>query len=196
MRKERLKGMVFGIIVTLTLVFAVPAIANTITTTIQVTYRGLCISVNGQTVVPEQEPFIFNGRTFLALRDVAEALGAEVRMNEITNVIEITTVAGITPTVPPATTVPPETLPAGVSATNRNQRPTNPAITREQAEDIAVQWLRGQGITDTRRDGSVVMDFERGRWIWELEHQNRTYEWDFYIDVMTGEIVHTERDRR
>ena len=81
------------------------------------------------------------------------------------------------------------------SNTNRNQRPTNASITRERAEQIASGWLSQNGITDARRDGGTSMDFEYGRWVWEVEYQNRTHEWDFYIDVNTGEVVNVKVER-
>ena len=185
------------------IILSATVLAASVTTAIQVTYRNIAVSINGKTIATEQEPFIFEGRTYIAIRDVAEALGVEVRFNEITNTVEINTpqAAQTSPsqTVPPQTapsqTKPPRTpsVPAGAAA-NRRQRPTDPSITRERAMEIAVDWLRANGITGARRDGGVSMDFERGRWVWEVEYELGRQEWEFYICVMTGEVVYVDID--
>jgi len=190
MRKERIKGLIAGVVVALLITTTVPALAASVTSAIQVTYRNIRLVVDGRTITTQQEPFIFEGRTYVALRDVAEAFGAQARFNEITDTIEITSRQNTQPT-PPQTQTP--SVPAG-AATNRNERPDNPTITRERAIEIAVAWLSANGITNARRDGGVSMDFERGRWVWEVEYQQGRQEWDFYICVMTGEVVHVDID--
>jgi predicted secreted protein len=49
---------------------------------IEVTYRDISIQVNGKPVVADQEPFIFQGRTFVPLRFVAQALGQNVTWDD------------------------------------------------------------------------------------------------------------------
>ena len=208
MFKDKLKGIVIGVVAVLILTAAVPALASSVTSAIQVTYRNIGVTVNGKSVVTEQEPFIFEGRTYLAVRDIAEAFGMEIRFNEITNTVEITAPqtsqtsppAQSPPTqaspTPPAQTPPAQTSPTPPvgAATNRQQRPTNPSISRERSMEIAEDWLRQNGITGAWRDGGVSMDFERGRWVWEVEYELGRQEWDFYICVMTGEVVHVDID--
>ena len=179
----------------------VTALASSITTSIQVTYRNIGVSVNGKTVTTEQEPFIFEGRTYLAARDIAGALGMEIRFNEITDTLEITapqTAQNTTPQNAQNATVhtsPQQKPPVPAEAAqDRKQRPANPSITRERAQEIAVEWLNANGITGARRDGGVSMDFERGRWVWEIEYELGRQEWEFYICVMTGEIIYVDID--
>jgi predicted secreted protein len=49
---------------------------------IEVTYRDISIQMNGKPVVADQEPFIFDGRTFVPLRFVAQALGQNVTWDD------------------------------------------------------------------------------------------------------------------
>ncbi|MEI6310185.1 MAG: protease inhibitor I42 family protein [bacterium] len=49
---------------------------------IEVTYRDISTQVNGMPVVADQEPFIFEGRTFVPLRFVAQALGQNVTWDD------------------------------------------------------------------------------------------------------------------
>jgi hypothetical protein len=59
------------------------------TKTITVTYRNITIYVNGQKKTPEEEPFIYNGRTYVPLRFIAEALNKEVKWDGVNNRIDI-----------------------------------------------------------------------------------------------------------
>lgn len=51
---------------------------DNITKTIQVTYRNISIQVNGKIIPSEQEPFIYQGRTFVPLRTIGEAVNKKV----------------------------------------------------------------------------------------------------------------------
>ena len=89
------------------------------------------------------------------------------------------------PAQPPATT------------SNRNTRPTNPAISRDRAIEIAHAELARHGLTGTFR--SVSMDWERGQWVWEVELRTNSAnrwqrEFEVYVNVNTGAVVHTEFD--
>lgn len=79
---------------------------------------------------------------------------------------------------------------------NRNNRPTNPAISLERAIEIAQADLARRNITATfRRDSG--MSWERNQWVWELEFRPTTGrgEIEYYINVTTGAIVKFEWDR-
>lgn len=52
---------------------------------IQVTFRNVKIAVDGQEIDTENEPFIFEGRTYLPARPLAEALGARVEWDDASN---------------------------------------------------------------------------------------------------------------
>jgi hypothetical protein len=57
--------------------------------TIQVVYMDLKININGKKINPDTEPFIFNGRTFVPIRFVSEALNKDVIWNDKTKTIDI-----------------------------------------------------------------------------------------------------------
>jgi hypothetical protein len=57
--------------------------------TITVTYRNISIYVNGQKKIPDEEPFICNGRTYVPLRFISEALDKEVKWDDKTSRIDI-----------------------------------------------------------------------------------------------------------
>lgn len=56
---------------------------------IQVTYRNISIQVNGKLLPSEQEPFIYQGRTFVPLRTIGEAVNKTVEWNNTKNQIKI-----------------------------------------------------------------------------------------------------------
>ena len=77
---------------------------------------------------------------------------------------------------------------------NRLSRPSNPLVSRAAAIEIAYAYLASRGMDASfRRDSG--MDWERGRWVWELEFRAGRTEIEFYIDVQTGEIVKFEIER-
>ena len=91
----------------------------------------------------------------------------------------------------------PTQTPSVNQSSDRNNRPTNPIITRERAIEIAQAELATHGLTGTLR--SAVMDWEKNQWVWEVDlrtnstnrHQRN---FEIYINVDTGEIIKTEFD--
>jgi len=57
-------------------------------------FRNIKLNVNGKVLQTSEEPFIINGRTYVPLRVVSEALGAWVDWNEKTSVITISGASG------------------------------------------------------------------------------------------------------
>ena len=57
--------------------------------TIQVVYMDLKINVNGKQINIDSEPFVYNGRTFVPVRFISEALNKEVIWNDETKTINI-----------------------------------------------------------------------------------------------------------
>ncbi|MCL2380407.1 MAG: PepSY domain-containing protein [Treponema sp.] len=99
---------------------------------------------------------------------------------------------GVTAAPPPATPGP------GVMATPTPRHggtamPQNPPVSRAAAVDIARAYLASRNIRADFR--SVKMDWERGRWVWEVEFRDGRTEIEFYIDVHSGEIVKFEIER-
>ena len=82
-----------------------------------------------------------------------------------------------------------QTYQTTASATDENQKPENPSVLKEQADQLAIGWLVNNGITDTIRGKDINMNFKLGRWVWEVVRGNINYEWRFYVDVNTGEIT-------
>lgn len=83
------------LVATLIMGLAIPVIAESIgrRETIEVTYRDIQLTLNGETVTPRDaqnrvvEPFIYQGTTFLPVRAVAGALGIEVDWDDATSTI-------------------------------------------------------------------------------------------------------------
>jgi len=86
--------------------------------------------------------------------------------------------------------------PTNIPAHNRDNRPSNPAISLERAVEIAYADLADRGINATYRSNSG-MDWERGQWVWELLFRTQGERMpfiEFYINVDTGNIVKFEWD--
>jgi hypothetical protein len=64
---------------------------------ISVTYRNITIHVNGKVVPSEQEPFIYQGRTFVPLRTIGEALSKKVEWDNNKNQITISDIVKTNP---------------------------------------------------------------------------------------------------
>ncbi|MCL2171171.1 MAG: stalk domain-containing protein [Defluviitaleaceae bacterium] len=85
MNKERIKGIAAGFILGAILSASVVA-ASTQTVTRQITY-GVGVNLNGQQMhfAYDMRPFVMEGRTFLSVRAIAEALGLPVDFDPATN---------------------------------------------------------------------------------------------------------------
>jgi hypothetical protein len=75
------------------MLFGTASIAAESSKSIQVLYRNIKIAINGKTIATDSEPFVYNSRTYVPVRFVAEAFGKEVRYNETTDTVEITDTA-------------------------------------------------------------------------------------------------------
>ncbi|MCL5272663.1 MAG: copper amine oxidase N-terminal domain-containing protein [Gammaproteobacteria bacterium] len=83
--KKFLLGFILG-----AFLFSILPIYAATQTAINVTYSNIKLSVRGVIVPTNEEPFIYNNRTFIPARIVAEALGMDVKYNEVTDTVEIT----------------------------------------------------------------------------------------------------------
>jgi len=199
---ERIKGIVIGVVITaIFMTIAIPAFARMSQETITVNFNNIRIAIDGQVIQTENEPFVHNGRTYLPVRDVADAMGFDVTWENATNTVHLTSRTNLNavPNYPPhviPTPVPPveDLIPSNYQ--NRNNRPSNPAISLERAIEIAYADLAARNISATFRANSG-MDWERGQWVWELEFRPTVGrgEIEYYINVNTGDIVKFEFDR-
>jgi len=92
-------GMAVCLIV---VVLAVPALASSLTKTVQLSYNDIRITLNGNTVTPKDasgntvEPFIIEGTTYLPVRAIANALGIGVTWDGTTKTVKLSN--GVTKT--------------------------------------------------------------------------------------------------
>jgi len=202
--RERIKGAVIGSVLTLVLVTVIPIFSRVAQETITVNFNNIRIAVNGQHVQTELEPFIHQGRTFLPVRDVADAMGFDATWEDATNTVHLTARENAAPNLnvvpnypahqPTATPATPQqsdiTIPANITprAPARSGGPTNPAITAQRAVELARDHLIAIGVTNARFD-YVYMDIERGTWVWSVEFDGQGRSYEFYVDVQTGAFL-------
>jgi N-acetylmuramoyl-L-alanine amidase len=94
--KVFLSGLIIGISISVT----IPISAQM--QSIQAFFNDIKIKVNNNLIdTGEDKPFIYNGRTYVPTRYIAEGLGAKVSWNESDNSVEITQNITITPTSTP-----------------------------------------------------------------------------------------------
>lgn len=86
---EKNKYLLCGITAGAMLVTTSPAIATQITQNISAVYNNIKIVVDGKQVTTDShnEPFIYNGTTYLPVRAVGEAVGKEVTWDSNTNTV-------------------------------------------------------------------------------------------------------------
>jgi len=82
--------LVFAVFLSIIILGSVYVYGENIGKSIQVTYRNISILVNGKIVPSEQEPFIYQGRTFVPLRTIGEAVNKTVEWDNAKNQINIT----------------------------------------------------------------------------------------------------------
>lgn len=76
------------------------ALATNATKRVDITFRGIRITLDGYTLEPTNaagevvEPFILGGTTYLPVRGIANALGAEVEWDAATSTVRLTAAAG------------------------------------------------------------------------------------------------------
>jgi hypothetical protein len=88
-KKRKIKHIVIGIIIGGLIFGGIPTLAETGLKTIQATYDNIKITVDGEEVKMDVEPFSYQNRTFVPVRFVSEALGAQVNWNSETKTVEI-----------------------------------------------------------------------------------------------------------
>ena len=86
---EKAKHITCGVVMGAMLATAVPATAAQVTKSISVAYNNIKIVVDGQQVSTDKsnEPFIYNGTTYLPIRAVGQAVGKQVSWDGRTNTV-------------------------------------------------------------------------------------------------------------
>ncbi len=103
---RNIKSLVAGIVIGALLFGSTPIFALSGIRNIAVTYQNIKLSVDGKTVQTDAEPFLYDGRTYVPIRAVSEALGAGVKWSTATSTIEITKAPSTTTTSSTSTLVP------------------------------------------------------------------------------------------
>ncbi len=86
---KNLKHLIIGIIIGGIIFGGLPVFAFNGTKQIEAIYKEIIITLDGKEVEMDVEPFQYDGRTFVPVRFVSEALGAEVNWKAETNTVEI-----------------------------------------------------------------------------------------------------------
>ena len=128
--KQRLQGIVLGVILTILIMVTVVTVAAANTRTIGITY-GINVVVNGirQIFPTDMQPFTSEGRTFLPVRGIADALGLDVSFNPVTQTVYLDSLQAIhqhtppTPTPLPTPTPMPTPIPTPTPIALRNAAP-------------------------------------------------------------------------
>jgi len=186
---ERIKGIAIGVIITtIFMAAAIPAFASARQETITAHFNNIRIAIDGRLVQTENEPFIHDGRTYLPVRDVADAMGFDVTWEDATNTVHLTSRSGsgAVPNYPPH-------QPGGINIPDtitprppaRTGGPANPTITARRAVELARDHLISIGVTSARFD-YVYMDREANTWVWSVEFDGQGTSFEFYVDVNTG----------
>jgi hypothetical protein len=89
-----LKKKIINVLLSLAIILALSGLAEAASATkpISITYRNIQLYVNGKaiTVQPDEEPFIYGGRTFVPIRLISEAMGQSVEWIDTISTVKIT----------------------------------------------------------------------------------------------------------
>jgi hypothetical protein len=120
--KINLKSLVLGILIGGLFIGTFPTVRAATQQAINVTYNNIKISVRDQIIPTDTEPFTYNNRTFVPARVIAEALGMDVKYNELTDTVEITDkVTSNLSTLQSTITAETKVTPDGITATKYNE---------------------------------------------------------------------------
>ncbi len=91
MKMQRAKDVVLGAVVGALLIGAAPmAFAKVADAMVPVNYNDIKVTVDGEELKTDKEPFIYEGTTYLPVRAVAEAVGKEVGWDSATKTVTLT----------------------------------------------------------------------------------------------------------
>jgi len=87
--KKSILGFILGFIITIALIIAISTVAKEGVENINVEFSNIKIFVDGAIKISDDEPFIYNSRTYVPLRFVSEALGKTVNWDGETNSVHV-----------------------------------------------------------------------------------------------------------
>lgn len=92
---QRIKDIMLGALMATMILGAVPlAVAAVTQTNLSVSYQDIKVYLDGSRLSLTEEPFVYNGTTFLPIRSVAEAVGKEVTWEASTNSVYLGELSG------------------------------------------------------------------------------------------------------
>ena len=102
-----------------------------------------------------------------------------------------TTVAEQNEPAPETTSTAAESTGTSANAITEQQAPSE-VITPSEAKSIA---LKDAGFdTADVWDKEVELDYENGKWIYEVSFEKNGTDYEYIIDALTGEVLHSEVD--
>lgn len=167
MAKDKIKGMLIGSVLTFGVMLSFPSIAQVGESAIKAYYNNIKIVVDGKQVVTENEPFIYEGRTYLPVRDIGNALNKNINWDNNTKTVSID---------------------SGTNNNNQNNNQNNTLISQAQANTIALNRVGGGNIVKS------YLDYDDGYQKYEITIIWGMYEYDIDVDARTGNIISYEMD--
>lgn len=103
--KKEIKGFIIGVLVTLVMMFGFTTYASGFIKSINAAVNSVTIKVNG--IAATSDNFVFEGRTYVQVRDICNMIGKDLQYDSATNTVNIndkgTTVSSAAPTPTPST---------------------------------------------------------------------------------------------
>jgi hypothetical protein len=87
MKKFNIKSFTMGLLIGCIIMASTTVFAKS--ESITAFFNNIKVLVNGKEIAMDTEPFIYNGRTYVQLKGVCDALNASVKWNETNNTVEI-----------------------------------------------------------------------------------------------------------
>lgn len=168
--KQFIAGFVAG-----ALLFGTASVFADTTKSIQVLYRNIKIAINGKTIATDSEPFVYNNRTYIPVRFVAEAFGKEVKYNDTTDTVEITD--KITPENPGTPT----------TSTNSNTSSTQTSI--PEPRNSRLKYMTKDGVEYIAIE-SVLTAFRTNHLVFRTDGYNGSY-YDYILNFSKGDFKET-----
>lgn len=130
-------------------------------------------SVTGQRVYP----ILYNGSTYLPLRAIGEIMNKDVVWNNSTKTITLSGDFTVTD---------------ADSFETEEEEIANGYIGKESAKNIALGYsnLLAKDVTFIRAE----LDYDDGRWVYDVEFYTDNKEYDFEIDATTGKVLDVDYD--